>query len=142
MSYPLAVRKNLKDNEGKRDENLKRLADATGVSGWTVEFDDAYFNDVQALRADVGDLVYDVILGPTVTNLISHIQTDSMVKDGFVEKMSAKRILFSIDKSKDSHGTARVVFRDGMMALEFSPGYSNCNVGRIAEDYDTFLKLL
>lgn len=43
----LTARKDIRDNEAKKAENLKKIEDATGVSGWTFDFqgDAAAFNN-------------------------------------------------------------------------------------------------
>lgn len=141
MSYPLNVRKNLKDNEAARDAHLAKLATITGVTGWTIEFTPEYYQALEALKwhERVGQLVYNNILGGVVTNLEKHLK-DDMVKEAFVEKVSAKKIVLATEAAE--HSSAKSVFADGAFKLLFTPRNANCNVDKAGADYSEWSKQL
>ena len=100
MSLPLAARKNIKEKESKRDDNLARIEKATGQK-YTFEVDiSSIHNALAAAQKDrVGTHIYDSYLTPLADN-IEKLCKDDMSKEAFVDATKTRKITLIPDGQK------------------------------------------
>jgi len=129
---PLLLRKNLRDNEAKRDANLARIAAATGTEPWLFEV------DMIALHAAVGDdyksrlgeILYDSYLD-SVANRLESLSKDDLVKECLVEKLSTRRVVYRFGEC-DSY--IKTTIEAGCLVIVQTPGNFYSAVGDLGED--------
>lgn len=145
MSLSLALRKNIRDSEAKRNENLEAIKAATGVD-FALEVDFAVLMskiapDYQASYAtNLGDVVHDWYLTSLSYGLKTKCQ-DEMNKESLVEACTAKKISFQIvtPAEWDSVGygyCCRIRVINGVLMMECKPDYFGSNVDYLWKDFE------
>eukprot|EP00026_Physarum_polycephalum_P021485 Phypoly_transcript_24763.p1 GENE.Phypoly_transcript_24763~~Phypoly_transcript_24763.p1 ORF type:complete len:154 (+),score=29.94 Phypoly_transcript_24763:49-510(+) len=137
-NVPLAVRKEIKDNEGGKAGELAKLEKATGVSGWTYDFegDLAAFNE--AVDKDRKNRMGEILLGvylPRIVAMIAKNCSDSMIKDAFVEAVTSKAIRFTpqAEKPKSTSDYQKCYVKNGTFYVSCHPENIWSNMGQIED---------
>jgi len=118
MALPLTVRKNIKDNEAKRDTHLATIAKVTGAT-YTYEVEIPSIHAVLSTdreKDSVGAYVYDSFLGGLASNLTEFCKND-LQKDGLNEAASTKKITMKADGAKCTGSDPKVLIEEGVVII-------------------------
>jgi len=138
----LAARKNFKDYEKQRDDNLKILQDALGFSV-TLSCDYVALNKAATDRGyenRCGEVVWGSLL-EHLANAIKKFNADDLCKETLVDAIKAKKTVVIRNNDTESlptYNNLRV--RNGELVLEFKSDNFWCNVDSI--DGEEGLKML
>jgi len=122
---PLTARKDIKDNEAKRDEFLKNINTATGQT-YTLEVD---MPSLYAVLKDdhknrIGDTVYNGVFRSMSINLVK-LCKDDMSKEAFVEATPSKKIMIKVAPGSGYYGKSKI--EDGAWVLYVDDNKSGTN---------------
>jgi hypothetical protein len=97
MSLSMVAKKGIRDNEAQRDAHLKELRDNTKVEltvvppDWAAIIADKDYMSGNYKEERVGFVIYSQLLGNLVSGMIRSFK-DDMIKEGFLEKCTAKKV--------------------------------------------------
>jgi hypothetical protein len=120
-TLPLALKKDLRDNEENLKKHLQEIKNITGVE-FTVEISPSMGeinNKIDgSYKNRLGEIVYNSLMGE-VAALFKKNSADSMVKDALIEATPAKKIIFEMTDSASSYHD--IVFSNGSLVIKFKP---------------------
>jgi len=138
----LAARKNFKEYEKQRDENLKTLQDALGF-GVTLNCDYIALNKASTDRGyenRCGEIVWGSLL-EHLANAIKKFNQDDLCKETLLDAMKAKKtVTIRVNDSESLPSYQNLRVRNGELVLEFKSDNWWTNVDSI--DNDDGLKML
>jgi len=124
-SLPLPVRKNFRDNEGKKTSNLSRMQAATGVT-WEFELDpslegcyNAYAKADESKNNDFARIVFEDYIGAVAT-MFEKSLSDDMTKEAFLEACASRKLKFKFVDTVDWQRC--VTIADGALVIVTSKG--------------------
>lgn len=134
---PLKSSLNIKENEEKKEENLKKIQDATGLStDVTVDIDWATieaFTKKAGYDNRLGDVVYDWIFGGLASN-ISRMCEEELTKEAIQEAWTTGVIRLEENKKISYHA---VEFTNGDLVIQYNNLCSN--TGSVGSDIESKL---
>ena len=143
MSFPLAIRKNLKENEKVRDENIARINASTGT---TWDFEPDLENLYKALKPkyqeQIGNVIYNSYLGGLATN-IENFCKDDMCKEALVEAITGKAVTMVVNGEVAPSYNPVVKIESGKLVIYVNDNSSSenfpCNAGNTGNDLMSLL---
>jgi len=137
---PLRAALSIKQKEEARDEFLKKIQDAVGLStDVTLDVDWTAIEPIlkkQGYGDRLGDVVYEWILG-ALTNNIVNICKDDMTKEAVAEAWTTGVIRLEENKKISSYHA--VEFVNGDLIIQYKPEGIASNVGSIGADIESKL---
>ena len=97
MALPMLARKNIKEFEPKRDENLAKIKQIFNTK-FTFEcnMEKIYENSPESCKNNIGKIMYEKYFGYLAVNL-ALIMADESIFKAFLTAVTSKRILFRIE---------------------------------------------
>jgi hypothetical protein len=136
LNLPLKSALNLAENEEKKEENLKKLQEAVGLStDVTIDVDWTVLDPLVTklgYESRPGDVVYDWILGGLAYNVES-ITKEELTKEAIAEIWTTGVIRMEEDKKVDYHGCE---FANGDLVIHYKADRLCSNCGSIGNDIE------
>jgi len=117
---PLNARKNIKENEAKKEENLIALEKATGQK-WTYEINFKDLLECTGKPEKCGDYGYSSYLGAITKNIVE-LCKDEMCKEVFLEKAKNKKIIVLIVPDEPKYNSFDYVIVNGDLHFHVKKG--------------------
>lgn len=139
--YPLGLERNFAEYEGAKQENIQKIEQALGASGFTVEMEDWKAMAKAATEARyedrLGEICFSWYLGGLADNL-KKLCADDMVQEAIREAIANKKILFRVNPNckKSYHDE---FFENGNLIIDIKTSQMCSNVGTTGEDLATLL---
>ena len=135
----LKSRKNLRDNEAKRDEYLARIGAATDKKDVVYEMDDAAVDEAlntARYTNRIGEICYDKRLAE-LTEKIEKLCADEMTKEALNEAWTTNKIIFDVDPSNGVTGFHQhSKFADGNLVMMCKAEEIFTNIGEIGDEIE------
>lgn len=138
MSLPLMVRKNIKEFEAKRDENLSKISQVLNEN-FTLECDMEALYEVtpDSFKNSIGKLVYDQYLDGLAEN-IAKIMKDDLTLEAFLIAVTSKKIVFSVEDLDYSIFLKSIII-EGAYHLVANKKHFPCNFKQAGADIEKIL---
>ena len=138
MSLSLIVKKNIKENELKRDENLKKISQVLKEQ-FTFECDMEKIHDLtpESFKNNLGKVIYDQYLSGLAEN-IAKIMADEMTREAFLSAVSTKKIIFTVD-ALDFSAFVKSSIIDGALYIVANKQHFPCNFKQTGADIERIL---
>ncbi len=138
MALPLSVKKNIKDSEAKRDENLAKIKQIFNTEfSFECDMDAIYEAAPESFKNEIGKVIYEQYLGGLAENL-SKKMADEMSREAFLEATPSKKISFKLD-NLDWGQYIKSVIIDGIYYLVASKKDFPCNFKQAGADIEKIL---
>ena len=138
MALPLSVKKNIKDSEAKRDENLAKIKQIFNTEfSFECDMDAMHEAAPASFKNEIGKVIYEQYLGGLAENL-SKRMADEMSREAFLEAITSKKISFKLD-NLDSGQYIKSVIVDGIYYLVASKKDFPCNFKQTGADIEKIL---
>jgi len=138
-NLPLRSALNLKEQDEKKEENLKRLQNAVGLSNdVTVDIDWVAFDALVTklgYKDRIGEVIYDWILGALAGN-VENICKEELTKEAIAESCTTGVIRFEENKKISYHA---VEFNNGDLIIQYKPENFVSNTGSVGSDIESKL---
>lgn len=135
MALPMLVRKNIKEFEPKRDENLAKIKQIFNTE-FTFECDmeKIYENSPESCKNTIGQIIYEKYFGCLAVNL-ALIMADESVLKAFLTAVTSRRILFRIEHI-DGYKRTKSEIIDGVYSLTINKDEGYFSVYTYEAGYD------
>ena len=116
MALPMLARKNIKEFEPKRDENLAKIKQIFNTE-FTFEcnMENIYENSPESCKNSIGKIMYEKYFGCLAVNL-ALIMADEDVMKAFLTAVTSRKILFKIEHI-DGYKRTKSEIIDGVYSL-------------------------
>ena len=132
MPLPLIIRKNIKDNEAKKEANLQKLESILGTAmTFECDFEALYETCEERWKNTLGEVVYEKYLAGLAKNFAQKM-TDEMVVEAFLEAVTTKKITITVQPF--DKGFVKSAIIDGVYNIVVRKGKFPCNFDQAGED--------
>lgn len=138
MALSLNVRKNIKEFESKRDENLSKINQVLN-DNFTFECDmEALYEETpESFKNSIGKVIYDQYLNGLAENF-AKAMADEMTLEAFLAAVPSKKIVFSV-KDLDYSSFIKSAIIDGVYHLVANKKHFPCNFKQAGSDLEKIL---
>ncbi len=138
MGLSLTVRKNMKEFEPKKEENLKKISSILKDQfSFECNFEALYEITPDSFKNELGKIIYDQYLGGLAENL-SKIMADEMTLEAFLGAATAKKISFLVEELDYSKFIQSSIV-DGALCLVANKKHFPCNFKQAGSDLEKIL---
>lgn len=134
-TLPLKTSANLRQNEEKKNENLGRIASATGKTSVEFQFKDVKAVDKQLNSSGYENRVGEIFYGSYLQTLAENLSTlcaDQASKDALNRKWTSNRILFELDAKAPTYQS--INFPSGDLRISCKPENIWANISYLGDD--------
>ncbi len=138
MALPLSVRKNIKETEVKRDDNLAKIKQILNCEfSFECDMETIFDAAPESFKNDIGKIIHEQYLGGLAENL-AQIMKDEMSVEAFLEAVPSKKISFKLDELEWGKFIKSVIV-DGVYYLVASKKDFPCNFKQAGADIEKIL---
>lgn len=135
MTLPLIARKNIKDFESTKHDNLMKIKQIFNTEfDFECDMESVYNNVPEERKNSIGRIMYEKYLGSLAVNFALIMADEILMKD-FLTAVPAKKILFKVEHFKEYEYTKSVI-DDGVyiLLINKSENYFFYNVEQAGSD--------
>jgi hypothetical protein len=138
MALPLSAKKNIKDYESKKNDNLAKIKQIFNTEfSFECDMETMYEAAPESFKNDLGKVIYDQYLGGLAENLSAKM-ADEMSREAFLEAVTSRKISFKLD-NLDWGQYIKSVIIDGVYYLVASKKDFPCNFKQAGADIEKIL---